>query len=178
VTGKQAVTKEKSARNLRRRSPKGGRLAIEYPQSPSVEWSGRCSVLDASAGGVRETEFCHEQPSFVVEVSPEIIQREKEKARVLKKTRWWQRQMERGTCFYCQKPVDREAASLDHIVPLIRGGRSTRGNMVLACKSCNSKKKYLLPMEWEDYLHHARCSDDPARALANPVDAQEENRDE
>lgn len=41
---------------------------------------------------------------------------------------------------------------MDHIVPIIRGGRSTKGNVVAACKACNTKKKYLLPMEWEEYL--------------------------
>ncbi|MHB8846589.1 MAG: hypothetical protein ACYC7L_17790 [Nitrospirota bacterium] len=33
-----------------------------------------------------------------------------------------------------------------------RGGRSVAGNVVPASKDCNSKKKYLLPMEWEEYL--------------------------
>jgi hypothetical protein len=41
---------------------------------------------------------------------------------------------------------------MDHIVPLSRGGRSVKGNVVPACKTCNTKKKHLLPMEWEAYL--------------------------
>lgn len=41
---------------------------------------------------------------------------------------------------------------MDHVVPLIRGGKSTRGNTVPACSECNSQKKYLLPVEWERYL--------------------------
>jgi 5-methylcytosine-specific restriction protein A len=41
---------------------------------------------------------------------------------------------------------------MDHIVPLIRGGKSTKGNLVPACKDCNNKKKYLLPIEWDEYL--------------------------
>lgn len=41
---------------------------------------------------------------------------------------------------------------MDHRVPLVRGGRSTRGNLVAACKPCNTAKKYLLPAEWEAYL--------------------------
>jgi 5-methylcytosine-specific restriction endonuclease McrA len=41
---------------------------------------------------------------------------------------------------------------MDHIVPLIRGGKTTKGNVAPVCKECNSKKKYLLPMEWEAYL--------------------------
>ena len=41
---------------------------------------------------------------------------------------------------------------MDHIVPLIRGGTSTRGNVAPACKECNTKKKHFLPLEWDEYL--------------------------
>ncbi|MGC4119805.1 MAG: HNH endonuclease [Myxococcales bacterium] len=41
---------------------------------------------------------------------------------------------------------------MDHLIPVIRGGKSTRGNLVPACKPCNDKKKYLLPTEWAQYL--------------------------
>ncbi len=45
---------------------------------------------------------------------------------------------------------------MDHIVPIIRGGRSVRSNVVPACRECNAKKKYLLPVEWEEYLERLR----------------------
>ena len=47
------------------------------------------------------------------------------------------------------------ALTADHVVPLIRGGRSVRGNMVPSCKDCNNRKRSLLPWEWEDYLQSA-----------------------
>ena len=45
-----------------------------------------------------------------------------------------------------------KALTLDHVVPLVRGGRSIRANMVAACKDCNTKKQSLLPWEWQAYL--------------------------
>ena len=36
---------------------------------------------------------------------------------------------------------------MDHVVPVARGGRSTRGNVVPACKPCNNEKKLLTPAE-------------------------------
>jgi 5-methylcytosine-specific restriction enzyme A len=45
-----------------------------------------------------------------------------------------------------------KALTMDHIVPLGRGGASTRGNVVPACKECNTRKKHLLPIEWQDYV--------------------------
>ena len=41
---------------------------------------------------------------------------------------------------------------MDHLVPLTRGGRSTRDNLVPCCKVCNNQKKNMLPLEWEEYL--------------------------
>ena len=43
--------------------------------------------------------------------------------------------------------------TMDHLVPLSRGGRSTKDNLVPSCKSCNNKKKTMLPVEWDEYLN-------------------------
>lgn len=84
--------------------------------------------------------------------SEESIRREKEKARRLRRTAWWMRKIQKGKCYYCNRIVGRANLTMDHIVPLSRGGSSKKGNIVAACKECNNKKKSLLPVEWEDYL--------------------------
>lgn len=85
-------------------------------------------------------------------VSDDHIKREKEKARSLRRTHWWQNKLQKGACYYCNREVGRKQLTMDHVVPLSRGGKSTKGNIVAACKECNTKKKYLLPIEWEEYL--------------------------
>lgn len=85
-------------------------------------------------------------------VGKEEINREKEKARRLRESAWWARRIEKGVCHYCQRKVGRAQLTMDHVVPLSRGGKSSKGNIVPACKECNNKKKYLLPVEWEEYL--------------------------
>lgn len=90
--------------------------------------------------------------SFIIDVTEQQIAREKEKARELRKTRWWHTRVANGVCHYCNRTFPPQELSMDHIVPIIRGGKSTRGNIVPACKECNSRKKYLLPIEWEEYL--------------------------
>lgn len=86
------------------------------------------------------------------DVSDADIRREKEKARRLRKTNWWNSRIDKGVCHYCGRHVGRENLTMDHVVPLARGGRSSKGNLVPACKECNNRKKYLLPVEWEEYL--------------------------
>lgn len=85
-------------------------------------------------------------------ISDEEIRREKEKARSLRKSAWWMRKIQKGVCHYCNSKVGKASLTMDHVVPLSRGGKSRKGNIVPACKECNNKKKYLLPIEWEEYL--------------------------
>lgn len=85
-------------------------------------------------------------------VDPGVVRREKDKARKLRKSAWWQRRIAVGRCYYCKRSVPPAELTMDHIVPLARGGTSSKGNLVAACKSCNSRKKTMLPLEWEEYM--------------------------
>ena len=90
--------------------------------------------------------------AFIGQTTEAEIKREKEKARVLRKSRWWQQKIARGECNYCGRRFPAGELTMDHVVPLIRGGKTTKGNVAPVCKECNTKKKYLLPMEWEAYM--------------------------
>jgi 5-methylcytosine-specific restriction protein A len=84
------------------------------------------------------------------------LRKERRKARELRESQWWKRRVAKGKCFYCGRATSPNALTMDHIVPISRGGKSTRGNVVPCCKTCNNAKKQLLPMEWEEYLKKAR----------------------
>jgi len=75
------------------------------------------------------------------------IAREKQKAREMRKSRWWKDQLAAGKCHYCDDVFSAEELTMDHVVPLSRGGKSTKGNIVPSCKPCNNEKKYLTPAE-------------------------------
>ena len=89
---------------------------------------------------------------FVPEGDAAGIRREKARARELRQSGWWKRRIADGRCHYCGREVGGRRLTLDHVVPLIRGGTSVRGNVVPACKDCNSAKQSLLPWEWDAYL--------------------------
>lgn len=89
---------------------------------------------------------------FAYNLDETDIKRERRKARELKSSQWWKRRLAKGVCYYCGTSTPPKELTMDHIVPITRGGKSTKGNVVTACKACNNKKKYLLPMEWEEYL--------------------------
>ena len=46
------------------------------------------------------------------------------------------------------------------VVPISRGRKTAKNNVVPACKECNNKKKQLLPMEWEHYVQSLRSHDE------------------
>lgn len=96
---------------------------------------------------------------FFLDIDESQIRQERAKARELRKQNWWKNKIAKGICHYCGKTVPPKELTLDHIVPLVRGGRSSKGNCVPACKECNSQKQSMLPIEWEEYLQRLKAQD-------------------
>ena len=88
----------------------------------------------------------------MVEVDEAHIRRERSKARELRQSQWWKNRRGEGVCHYCKTRLPARSLTMDHIVPIIRGGKTTKSNVVPCCKSCNDRKKYMLPVEWEEYM--------------------------
>lgn len=84
---------------------------------------------------------------FDMRVDPAQIARERAKARELRRTNWWRAQIQKGVCHYCDGKFPPSELTMDHIVPLSRGGHSTKGNIVPCCKACNNNKKYTMPVD-------------------------------
>ena len=76
-----------------------------------------------------------------------VRKKEKANARELRKTTWWKQKLSSGICHYCEQKFQAEELTMDHVLPVGRGGHSTKGNVVVACKECNSKKASLTPFE-------------------------------
>jgi len=89
---------------------------------------------------------------FIPSADEETILAEKRKARELRASQWWKRKRSTGICHYCKNCFPPRDLTMDHIVPLIRGGRTVKSNVVPCCKECNSKKRHMLPIEWEEYM--------------------------
>jgi len=85
-----------------------------------------------------------------------FIAREKNKARELRQSQWWKRKCAKGRCSYCGQQVAPKKLTMDHIVPISRGGRTTRSNVTPSCKSCNTQKKTMLPFEWQAHIERLK----------------------
>lgn len=82
-----------------------------------------------------------------IQADPAHVKRERAKARELRATDWWRAKLQQGVCHYCGKNVGAANLTMDHVIPVARGGKSTRGNCVPCCKECNNSKKYFTPAE-------------------------------
>lgn len=85
---------------------------------------------------------------FIPFVPEEEIRRERHKAKELKKTAWWKNKRASGICHYCGGKFPVPDLTMDHLIPLNRGGKSIKANLVPCCKECNNKKKYSLPQDF------------------------------
>ncbi len=97
---------------------------------------------------------------FTSPVTEAELRRERARARELRASAWWKRRRAEGRCGYCGRRTAPRELTMDHRVPLIRGGRSVRSNLVPACRACNAAKKYLLPIEWATYLERLAAAGD------------------
>ena len=85
-------------------------------------------------------------------MTEEEIKHERNRARQLRKTRWWRKKCANGRCHYCGKYVGSANLTMDHLIPLSKGGRSIRANLVPVCKDCNNKKKANYLFECDFYV--------------------------
>lgn len=77
---------------------------------------------------------------FFTPASPEHQKREKAKARELRASAWWKNQLGKGTCYHCEQKFKPQDLTMDHLIPIARGGKSDKKNCVPSCKDCNTKK--------------------------------------
>ena len=65
-------------------------------------------------------------------------------------------------CAYCRRPMKKtrkgvvtpSTATLDHALPISRGGRNQRSNLVAACSSCNGAKGSMTAEEFNASRAH------------------------
>ena len=51
-------------------------------------------------------------------------------------------------CAYCEKDLNTDSATIDHIIPKFKGGHNVKSNMLCSCSSCNRSKGSVLLEEW------------------------------
>lgn len=50
-----------------------------------------------------------------------------------------------STCYICGQKLEGRQVTLDHVIPLAKGGSHKADNLKVACRSCNSRKRDRMP---------------------------------
>lgn len=128
-------------------------LGPSRPPAPRILKCQRCGD-EFEAGSHRDRKFCSRKCSgsrhgLDRRANRKVVRDDRERSapglnraerrRLLK--RWI---VQGRACVYCQAP----ASTIDHVIPLVRGGDSFEGNLAPACLPCNSAKCDRLVVEW------------------------------
>lgn len=108
-----------------------------------------CGLIKSSLKRGREAVYLATMDNdwVYIEKDDAHVARERKKARELKNSNWWRTLVSKGVCEYCGKHVAPSELTMDHKIPVARGGRSTKGNIAACCPECNKSKKCLTPAE-------------------------------
>lgn len=55
-------------------------------------------------------------------------------------------------CYYCGCIVEESKRTVDHKIPVSRGGLTKQDNLVMSCKECNTEKDFLTEEEYKEFL--------------------------
>ena len=56
-------------------------------------------------------------------------------------------------CYYCNNKTDMSKRTLEHLIPLSKGGLHSTNNIVMACKKCNFSKSDKTESEYRKAIH-------------------------
>lgn len=90
-------------------------------------------------------------------------------------------------CYLCLSSLTTSEVTVDHYIPLSKGGRNSPTNLRVCCASCNSNKGSRLPegMSWDDVLkpepptkaQRKSISEARRKYKADPITAKRKEKD-
>ena len=109
--------------------------AIEWKESITYLYLNKVNVLEWYDDWVVRSETWETRVPAVIMLKE--MQRRRRRPR-FSKTNLYIRDI--YTCQYCNTPYSRNNLTLDHVIPISKGGKTNWENIVAACGPCNSRK--------------------------------------
>src|SRR5210317_1412224 len=109
--------------------------AIQWKESITYLWLDKVTVLEWYDDWIVRSASWETRVPAVIMLKE--MQRRRRKPR-FSKTNLYVRDV--YTCQYCNTPYTRNNLTLDHVIPISKGGRTNWENIVAACGPCNTRK--------------------------------------
>jgi 5-methylcytosine-specific restriction endonuclease McrA len=117
---------------------------VSWQKALQLLFQGKVEVIEESDHEVRTVRITVRVPAVLRLLSYVPLGRKKNVVR-FSRTNVFLR--DDHTCGYCLKKFNKGQLTLDHVIPVVQGGRKSWENIVTACLSCNQRKGGRTPTE-------------------------------
>ena len=117
---------------------------VTWQRAMQLLFQGKVEVVEESEQEVRTIRFTIKVPSVLRLLKYVPLKTKKQLVR-FSRTNVFLR--DAFTCQYCGHKFNNNNLTLDHVIPIVQGGKKCWENIVTACKPCNQKKGGLTPTQ-------------------------------
>jgi 5-methylcytosine-specific restriction endonuclease McrA len=122
---------------------------VTWQRAIQLLFQGKVEVVEESEQEVRTVKFTIKIPAVLRLISYIPLSRKKEIVRFSRMNIFLRDQ---HTCQYCGKHFSKTHLTLDHVIPIVQGGKKCWENIVTACKPCNQRKGGRTPSQANQHL--------------------------
>jgi 5-methylcytosine-specific restriction endonuclease McrA len=130
---------------------------VSWQRAIQLLFQGKVEVVEESDHEVRTVRFTIKVPAVLRLIHYVPLKRKKHIVRFSRANIFLRDQ---HVCQYCGKEFSKSQLTLDHVIPIVQGGRKCWENIVTACKPCNQRKGGRTPQQAG--LHIVRRPRQPA----------------
>jgi 5-methylcytosine-specific restriction endonuclease McrA len=122
---------------------------VTWQRAIQLLFQGKVEVVEESDQEVRTVRFTIKVPAVLRLLTYVPLTRKKEIVRFSRLNIFLRDQ---NTCQYCGKQFPKSHLTLDHVIPIVQGGKKCWENIITACKPCNQRKGGRTPQQAEMQL--------------------------
>ncbi len=117
---------------------------VTWQRAMQLLFQGKVEVIEESDQEVRTVRFTMKIPAVLRLLSYVPLARKKEIVRFSRINIFIR---DHSQCQYCGERFARSHLTLDHMIPIVQGGKKCWENIVTACKPCNQRKGGRTPLQ-------------------------------
>ena len=117
---------------------------VTWQRAIQLLFQGKVEVVEESEQEIRTVRFTIKVPAVLRLLTYVPLTRKKEIVRFSRINIFLRDQ---NKCQYCGHQLSRSHLTLDHVIPVVQGGKKCWENIVTACKPCNQRKGGRTPVQ-------------------------------
>jgi 5-methylcytosine-specific restriction endonuclease McrA len=110
---------------------------VTWQKAMQLLFQGKVEVVEDSEKEIRTVRFTMKIPAVLRLLHYVPLKKKKQIVRFSRANIFIR---DKNTCQYCGHQFGKTHLTLDHVIPIVQGGKKCWENIVTACKPCNQKK--------------------------------------